>query len=226
MIGIKICGMTNIGDALSAVESGADALGFIFYPKSKRYVRPETAKELIRKLPREVAKVGVFVNGKVREVKEISRFCGLNFVQLHGDESFRYCGRFPTASLIKAFSPRTEEDVFKLKRYSVRAILVDAHEPGTYGGTGHMSDWSLALKIKERHTLILAGGLNTENIRQAIEAVGPHGVDINSGVEKLPGKKDQKRMRTIIRIVRETEKTLSDTKGASGNLFRSIPCLF
>ncbi len=226
MIGIKICGITNIGDALSAVENGADALGFIFYRKSKRYICPATAKEVIRKLPADLAKIGVFVNGKGREVKEIARFCGLNFIQLHGDESFEYCGQFPASSLIKAFSPRREEDLLKLNSYPVRAILADAREPGTYGGTGKISDWNLSRKIRERQTLILAGGLNAENIEDAILAVRPHAVDINSGIEKGPGKKDHELMRRLIQIVREMDETLTNTRDVSGDLFRSVPCLF
>jgi phosphoribosylanthranilate isomerase len=205
MINVKICGITNISDARVAVESGADALGFNFYPKSKRYVLAEKAREIIQKLPGEVTRVGVFVNQEIWEVKEIARFCDLNLIQLHGDESPQYCSQFPTSSLIKAVSPRTEKDIFKLKDYPVRAILVDAYEPGCFGGTGKISDWKLAIRIKETHPLILAGGLNAENIRQAIEAVRPHAVDINSGVEISPGRKDHDKMREIIGIVREIE---------------------
>jgi len=205
MIGIKICGMTNIGDARSAVEYGVDALGFIFYPGSQRYVPPEKAKEMIQRLPCEVIRVGVFVNQEMRAVKAIARFCNLSLIQLHGDESPEYCGQFSGFSLIKAISPRTEAEILRLGDYPVDAVLVDAYKQGRYGGTGKTSDWRLAIKIKERHPLILSGGLNADNIRAAIETVRPQAVDINSGVEISPGKKDPEKMRKIIGIIRETE---------------------
>jgi phosphoribosylanthranilate isomerase len=205
MVEVKICGITNISDAYFAAEYGVDALGFIFYPKSQRYVVPERAKEIIQKLPREIIKVGVFVSHEIHEVKEIVKFCGLNLIQLHGDEPPEYCNQFPISSLIKAVSPRIEEDIQKLKNYPVRAILVDAWGPGHYGGTGKNSDWRLAIKIKEIHPLILAGGLNNGNIRKAIETVRPQAVDINSGVEISPGNKDPDKLREIIEIVRETD---------------------
>jgi len=217
MVEVKICGITNISDAYIAVECGAEALGFIFYPKSQRYVVPEKAKEIIQKLPYKIIKVGVFVNQEIQEVKEIAKFCGLNLIQLHGDESPEYCSQFPTSSLIKAVSPRGEEDIRKLKNYSVRAFLVDEREPGHYGGTGKNSDWKLAIKVKETHPLILAGGLNKENIREAIKTVGPQAVDINSGVEILPGKKDHNKIRKIIEIVRETDYIITGRIGGPEN---------
>jgi phosphoribosylanthranilate isomerase len=209
MVEVKICGITNINDAYVAIKCGADALGFIFYPKSQRYVAPERAIEIIQKLPHEIIKVGVFVNHEIHEVKEIVKFCGLNLIQLHGDESPEYCAQFPKSSLIKAVSCRLEEDIRKLRNYSVRAILVDGREQGHYGGTGKNSDWRLAIKIKETHPLILAGGLNKENIRKAIETVRPQVVDINSGVELSPGKKDPDKIRDIIEIVRETNHNIT-----------------
>jgi phosphoribosylanthranilate isomerase len=124
MVEVKICGITNMSDAFIAAECGADALGFIFYPKSHRYVSPERAIEIIQKLPCEIIKVGVFVNHEIHEVKEIVKFCGLNLIQLHGDEPPEYCAQFPKSSLIKAISCRLEEDIRKVRDYSVRAILV------------------------------------------------------------------------------------------------------
>jgi phosphoribosylanthranilate isomerase len=210
MIGIKICGITNIGDARSAVEYGADALGFIFYPKSKRYVSPGKAREMIRELPCEVIRVGVFVNQEIREVKEIARFCNLSLIQLHGDESPQYCGQLSGFSLIKAISPRTEAEILRLGDYPVGAVLVDAYEQGRYGGTGKTSDWRLAIKVKERYPLILSGGLNADNIRAAIETVRPQAVDINSGVEISPGKKDPDKIREIVEIARGTGQALDE----------------
>jgi len=215
MIGVKICGITHIGDAYAAAESGADALGFIFYPRSRRYIAPERAKEIIQKIPGSIGRVGVFVNQEIQAVKEIVSFCGLRLIQLHGDESPQYCGQFPMSSLIKTVSHWAEEEIQKLENYAVKAILVDAREPGCYGGTGKNSDWALALKVKKNHPLILAGGLNKENIRRAIETVRPDAVDINSGVETSPGKKDPHQIREIMEIIRATDKAK-----ASGNLFR------
>lgn len=209
MVEVKICGVTNINDAYIAAENGVDALGFIFYPKSQRYVAPERAKEIIQKLPHEIIKVGVFVNHEIHEVKEIAKFCSLNLIQLHGDESPEYCAQFPKSSLIKAVSCRLEEDIRKLRNYSVRAILVDARQPRHYGGTGKNSDWRLAIKVKEMQPLILAGGLNKENIRKAIETVRPQAVDINSGVEISPRKKDPNKIREIIEIVCETDHNIT-----------------
>jgi len=221
MVEVKICGITNINDAYVAIKYGADALGFIFYPKSQRYVMPERAKEIIQKLPHEIIKVGVFVNHEIHEVKEIVKFCGLNLIQLHGDESPEYCAQFPKSSLIKAVSCRLEEDIRKLRNYSVRAILVDGQEQGHYGGTGKNSDWRLAIKVKGMHPLILAGGLNKGNIRKAIETVRPQAVDINSGVEISPGKKDPDKIKEIIEIVRETDH-VTINKGESPEYCNSV----
>ena len=213
MTEIKICGITNLDDALAVYESGADALGFIFYPKSSRYVSPEKAKEIIENIPGEITRVGVFVNHRADEIKEIVEFCSLNLVQLHGDETPEYCRQFPTSILIKAFSPRTESDLQTLKDYPVRAILVDTHDPKLYGGTGKTSNWGLASKIRESHPLILSGGLNIDNIIEAIETVHPGAVDINSGVESSPGGKDHDKVRKIIDIVHKNGRH-TDREGA------------
>ena len=206
MIEIKICGITNLDDALAVAESGADALGFIFYPKSPRYVSPEKARKIIENLTGEITRVGVFVNHRADEIKEIVDFCGLNLVQLHGDETPEYCRQFPASTLVKAFSPRDENDLQVLKDYPVKAILVDTHDPKLYGGTGKTSNWKLASKIKESHPLILSGGLNIDNIIEAIETVHPNAVDINSGVESSPRKKDHDKVRKIIEIVRKNDR--------------------
>ncbi|MBW2648816.1 MAG: phosphoribosylanthranilate isomerase [Deltaproteobacteria bacterium] len=206
MIEIKICGITNLDDALAVYENGADALGFIFYPKSPRYISPEKAKKIIENIPREITRVGVFVNHRAREVKGIIEFCGLNLVQLHGNETPEYCRQFPESIVIKSFSPRTDDDLQTLKDYPVKAILVDAHDPGLYGGTGKTSNWELASKIRDSHPLILSGGLNIDNIMDAIDTVHPHAVDINSGVESSPGKKDHDKVRKIIEIARQNDR--------------------
>ncbi|MDD5722829.1 MAG: phosphoribosylanthranilate isomerase [Syntrophales bacterium] len=202
MTGIKICGITDLDDALVAAEAGADALGFIFYPKSLRYVSPERAKEIIAGLPSGIAKVGVFVNDEPERVAKITESCGLDLLQLHGDETPEYCRLFPAPMVIKAFSLRTAGDLGRLADYPVRAILVDAFVPGLYGGTGKMSNWELAKSLKQTCALILSGGLNSENIQDAIVSVSPHAVDINSGVESSPGRKDHEKIRRIIEIIR------------------------
>ena len=216
MVEIKICGITNVSDALIAAECGVDALGFIFFPNSQRYVAPAKAKEIIQRLPCEISRVGVFVNRGIKEVKEIIQFCGLDMIQLHGDERAEYCAQFPMPSVIKAVSCRTEEEIPELRSFPVAAILMDARDPGHYGGTGKISDWRLAIMAKEAHPLILAGGLNKENMRKAIETVRPQAVDINSGVEISPGKKDLYKIREIVRMVRETDQSIINTARRSG----------
>ena len=206
MTEIKICGMTNLSDAINAAECGADALGFIFYRKSPRYIEPGVAREITRKLPDSVCKVGVFVNHDAEEIKEIVEFCGLDLIQLHGDESPEYCRQFPKSRLIKAVG-----EISRLLAYPVRAVLVDAIDPERYGGTGEKSDWDLAVRVKENYALILSGGLNPDNICQAIEIVSPDAVDINSGVERSPGKKDPEKVREIIEIVAQTGGVSKDT---------------
>ena len=182
MVQIKICGITNIEDGLAAASAGADALGFVFHPASPRYVTPGRAREIIGSLPQAVCTVGVFVNLADEEVLRIAELCGLDFIQLHGGETWEYCRRFPVRG-VKALSFRSEEEVVAMADYPVRAFLVDAHDPVRFGGTEKTCDWNLARKAAARHPLILAGGLGTENILAALEAVHPLAVDISSGVE-------------------------------------------
>lgn len=200
---IKICGITNLEDAICAVESGADAIGFIFYRQSTRHIEPKTAREIIKNLPQHIARVGVFVNQNPHEIKDIFSRCGLTMIQLHGDESPEYCFQFPVTTLIKAASPTSEDDLDILKRYSVKAILMDTRADGQYGGTGKKCNWSLAARIKSQHPLILAGGLTETNIREAIRMASPDAVDLNSGVEQFPGKKDPMKIKNVIKLIRE-----------------------
>jgi phosphoribosylanthranilate isomerase len=203
---IKICGITNREDAINACTYRADALGFIFYQQTPRYVTPEAAKHIIENLPRGIIKVGVFVNHDIQAVKDIFEYCGLDLIQLHGDESPEYCKQFPDSLLIKAYSPRSEEDLIIVNKYPVKAILIDSRDSGRYGGTGKTSDWNLAAKLKEMHALILSGGLNIDNILEAMKTVLPHAVDVNSGIEVSPGKKDPDKMKTIIEMVHAIER--------------------
>jgi phosphoribosylanthranilate isomerase len=202
---IKICGITNREDAFAAVDTGVDALGFIFYKKSPRYVSPEKAKDIIEGLPLAVTNVGVFVNQDVPEVKTVFDFCRLNLLQLHGNESPDYCRDFPESLLIKALSPKPGDDLGIVSLYPVKAFLVDAYDPEQYGGTGKTSNWELAATLSAMLHLILSGGLQKDNIREAIATVSPVAVDINSGVEVSPGKKDHRKIREIVDIIRQTD---------------------
>jgi phosphoribosylanthranilate isomerase len=220
MTQIKICGITSRTDALSAAASGADALGFIFYEASPRHVTPETARTICCDLPKRVVRVGVFVNEDASKVMKIVDFCGLDLIQLHGEEPPHYCRWFPAERLIKAVSFQGDGDPAALADYAVRAILLDHREAGRYGGTGKQSDWNLAGRIKALYPLILAGGLHEGNIEEAIRTVAPDAADLNSGVEQSPGKKDPEKVRRIIEIIRR--KTNDSTITRSQRPFRCL----
>ncbi|PKN71615.1 MAG: phosphoribosylanthranilate isomerase [Deltaproteobacteria bacterium HGW-Deltaproteobacteria-12] len=205
MTQIKICGITNAEDALCAAGCGADALGFIFYRKSPRYISPIQARQIIRKLPAGIARIGVFVNESAAEVKRIYELCNLDFIQLHGDESAEYCSCFAPEMLIKAVALHEEHDLQKSLNYHVAALLVDSRRGGLYGGTGRKANWDLALRIKNKKPLILSGGLNEENIKAALEKVAPQALDINSGVEIKPGRKDHKKIARLCKIVQSVD---------------------
>jgi phosphoribosylanthranilate isomerase len=224
MIQIKICGITNIDDARAAAEAGADALGFVFHPASPRCVTPAQAQAIIGSLSPALCTVGVFVNLPAAEVLRIAEMCGLDFIQLHGSESREYCRRFPSERLIKAFSFRSEEEFAAAADYPVHAYLVDAHDPVRFGGTGRTCDWNLAGRFAARHPLVLAGGLNAENLGKALEAVRPLAVDVSSGVESSPGKKDHEELRSLIAAVRRYD-ALS-FEGEREPIFRKIPLQF
>ncbi len=218
MTEIKICGITNIEDALCAAACGADAVGFIFHPASPRCIAPERVREIIAALPPGIATVGVFVNREAEAVAQTVEACGLDLIQLHGDESPQYCRRFPPERVIKAVFPRTPEDLRALDAYAVRAFLADFRDADRYGGTGKQADWGLAATLGKRRPLILAGGLNMENIGEALAAVAPRAVDINSGCERAPGIKDHDRMRQIVGLIRGAEKR-GDKKGGQLPIF-------
>src|SRR5512137_703036 len=221
MVQIKICGITNIEDGLAAASAGADALGFVFHPLSPRYVTPGRAREIIGGLPSGLCTVGVFVNLAASEVLQIAELCGLDFIQLHGAETSEYCRRFPGERLIKALSFRSEEEFAAMADYPVRAFLVDAHDPVRFGGTGKTCDWDLARKAAAHHPLILAGGLGAENILAALETVQPLAVDISSGVEVQPGRKDHEKIRSVIDTVRRH--AVSGPAVGKASIFKKIP---
>ncbi|MCA1556347.1 MAG: phosphoribosylanthranilate isomerase [Acidobacteria bacterium] len=210
MVKVKICGITNLEDALSAVEAGADALGFNFYPPSPRYIAPEDARRIIKELPHSTFCVGVFVNEKSPgAVSRMAAMSGVGAVQLHGDESPEYCAVLREQRVIKALRVGKDFVPEQARRYPAESILLDAFCAGARGGTGETFDWALARKTREVVAqLYLAGGLTPENIADAIAAVEPFAVDVCSGVELAPGRKDMSRVRAFISAVRACQKNL------------------
>jgi phosphoribosylanthranilate isomerase len=191
MVRIKICGITNHEDASMAVRMGVEAIGFIF-AQSPRRIDPEMAREIIDGLPPFTRTVGVFVNEAPETIKEIIRFCALDLVQLHGDESPDICARLMPHT-IKSFRIKDESSLNVLESYvgKVRAFLFDTYAEEKWGGTGKIFDWDLAIKGKNPGVpVILSGGLDPSNIQAAISTVQPYAVDVNSGIEERPGKKD------------------------------------
>ncbi len=199
---VKICGITNIEDALDASACGADALGFVFYPGSVRFVDPDRARKIIAELPPLVTTVGLFVNEQPARICEMVDFCGLDTVQLHGDEEPNQCC-YPSCRVIKALRLKETMPDELFASYSVAALLLDAYVPDQFGGTGHCCDWEQAAAIAAQHRVILAGGLNPENVAEAVRQVRPYGVDVSSGVEKTPGKKDPEKVARFIRMAKE-----------------------
>lgn len=196
MVRVKICGITNIEDALLAVELGADALGFIF-AESPRRVSSEGVASIVSQLPPFVSKVGVFVDEEKEEVAEIADVCGLDTLQFHGVEPPDYCTRF-REKVIKSLRVKNADSIEVLPSYSVDAFLLDTHVEGVPGGTGVTFDWNLAVQAKKYGRIILSGGLNPQNVAEAIERVRPYAVDVSSGVEMRTGKKDPEKLRTFI----------------------------
>ena len=199
MVKVKICGITNPQDASLAVELGVDALGFIFAP-SPRQVSPKNAQRIIDSLPPFVQKVGVFVDGDLRSIQHIKDFCGLDVIQLHGDESPEFC-RELMPDTIKAFRLKNASSLIPLELYqgNVRALLLDTYQKGLKGGTGKPFEWRLALKARELGIpVILSGGLGPSNIAKAILTVRPYAIDVNSSIERQPGRKDPELMRQLM----------------------------
>ncbi len=199
---VKICGITNIEDAVAAAEYGADAIGFVFQPKSPRAITPETAKNIVSALPPFITTIGVFVNESKREIEKIIRYVGLNIVQLHGNEPPDACQL--NRKVIKAIRVKDLTDLEPLKRYNVSAFLLDTYSPHTMGGTGQIFNWDIAVEAKKFGRIILAGGLNHENIEEAIKWVRPYGIDVATGVESnKKGEKDHKKLKLFIEKARQ-----------------------
>jgi phosphoribosylanthranilate isomerase len=197
---VKICGITNLEDALNCAHAGADALGFIFYKKSPRYIEPKEAATIIQHLPLFITPVGVFVNESRNRIEEISKQTHIRIIQMSGDESPADCTGF-SVKVWKSFRIKNLHEVEAVKEYTIAAAMLDGAGNGIYGGSGVLADFSIALAMKKFHPVILAGGLNPDNVLDAIQAVQPYAVDINSGVESIPGKKDHAKVALLFKAL-------------------------
>ncbi|RUM40482.1 MAG: phosphoribosylanthranilate isomerase [Desulfurobacterium sp.] len=206
MVKVKICGITNLEDALTATEAGADALGFILYSKSKRFIKAKDVRKITLNLPPFTLKVGVFVNEDPRNVLEILSYAHLDFAQLHGDETPEECEYVGKNRVIKVFRLKEIAEIEKIEPYigKIRAILLDTYSKDSYGGTGKTFNWEIARAVKERFDIpvILSGGLNPENVAKAIREVNPYAVDVSSGVETEPGKKDKEKVFQFVKVAK------------------------
>ncbi len=203
MVKVKICGITNLEDALAALFNQADALGFVFYKKSPRYISPVIARNISRILPKKIIRVGVFANEKEKAVKKIAEMCGLNMLQFHGLESPLYCQRFKGYKIIKAFRVDKKIDLDEVKRYKTFAYLFDAYKKDEIGGTGKKFNWNLLKQVvKIKQPVFLSGGLAASNVNEAIKLLNPDWVDVSSSLESCPGKKDHKKIQKFIQVIK------------------------
>ncbi len=204
---IKICGITNYDDTVSVIDAGATAIGFNFFPQSKRYINPIAAKEIADKIRGKISIVGVFVNEELSSVKAIGAMVKLTYCQFHGDEDPEYVNKFPNA--IKSFRINDSLKNVYFDDYKTAAFLLDAYDEKEFGGTGKQFNWLLAREANEFGKIILAGGLNDGNVGSAIEIVQPWGVDVSSGVEIEPGKKDKKKIQQFVLNARNSFEQLN-----------------
>jgi phosphoribosylanthranilate isomerase len=199
---VKICGITNLADAQAAAEAGADALGFVFYEKSLRFISIKTAAGISCALPPFIIRAGVFVNPTKELVFKAIAGCGLSLLQFHGDESPEFCAQFSLMSM-KVFRVRDAGSLKELSKYKTDAWLLDAYSSDTHGGTGEVFNWDLAVEAqKSGRPIFLAGGLTPGNVAGAVRKVRPFGVDVSSGVESSPGKKDHAKVRAFVNAVK------------------------
>ena len=204
MVKVKICGITNLEDALACFFYGAHALGFVFYKKSPRYISPSVAGNISRILPKQIKRVGVFVNMSVLEVKKIAKLCDLDMLQFHGQESPAYCQKFEGYKVIKAFRIDKKEDLCDISRYKTFAYLFDSFSNTKLGGTGNKFNWKILAQVgKIKPVVFLSGGLTCTNVACAVKLLKPDWVDASSGLERSFGKKDHKK---IIKFIQEAEK--------------------
>ncbi|MBS1257250.1 MAG: N-(5'-phosphoribosyl)anthranilate isomerase [Candidatus Scalindua arabica] len=202
MTKVKICGIKTLSDAKVAVDYGADAIGFVF-AESVRNVSKEKARAIVRKLPPFVTTVGLFVNDTAENIEAICRFCGLDAIQLHGNERPSLLNKLKAFKTIKAFRIQNEKDILPIKKYKPDAILLDGYSEKNMGGTGTSFDWKIVKDIRTSIPIIVAGGLTPLNVSRAIKIVKPYGVDVSSGVESSPGKKDRKLIKKFIDAVKK-----------------------
>jgi phosphoribosylanthranilate isomerase len=196
---VKICGITNIDDAILSYELGADAIGFIFYEKSKRYIEPEKAKEIIRQIPAFVLKVGVFVNESTDKINNLAKDIKLNLIQLHGNESPKMIADIHLPA-IKAFRVSENFDYSTLEQFKNCSFLLDTYNKNEFGGTGQQFNWkNIPSEIKSE--IILAGGISENNIEQIYKDVNPYAIDVSSSIEKEPGKKDHKKLKQLFKKI-------------------------
>lgn len=196
----------GVKDAKNALDSGCDALGFVFYKKSPRYLNARKACDIIRNLPKRAVTIGVFANAKEKTIKNIAKSCGLDILQFHGDESWEFCRRFKGYRIIKAFKVKDKIDLPRILRYKTFAYLFDAFTKSKPGGTGKRFNWKLLGELdglNRRRPVFLSGGLNENNVRQAIKTVRPDWVDVSSSVEITPGRKDLKKVKRFIEIAKK-----------------------
>ncbi|MFH0828211.1 MAG: phosphoribosylanthranilate isomerase [Candidatus Omnitrophota bacterium] len=200
MVKVKICGITNKEDALSAVDSGCDGLGFVFYKKSPRYISPEKAKEIISALPSGVIKIGVFVNSGEKFIKKIARECSLDMLQFHGRQTPEFCRRFGGYKVIKSFRIKDKINLGEVSRYRVCAYLFDTFSSASFGGTGEVFNWAVLAKDLAgiNKPVFLAGGLNEKNVKAAVKQVKPEWVDASSRLEIKSGEKDHLKVKKFI----------------------------
>lgn len=202
MVKVKICGITNLEDALAALFSGASAIGFVFYDKSPRYIKPQQAKNISLILPKKIKRVGVFVNEDAAKVKKIARLCNLDMLQFHGQESPGYCRKFKGYKVIKAFRINNKEDLEGVSRYKTFAYLFDSFSRTKLGGTGKKFNWKiLAQTAKMEPVVFLSGGLAIGNVKKAIKLAKPDWVDVSSSLESKPGKKDHKKIQEFMKKI-------------------------
>lgn len=206
MVKVKICGITNLQDALAAVIAGADALGFVFYRRSPRYIAPEVAREIIRLLPKKIIKAGVFVDMPLARIKNIAKACKLDILQFHGKETPQFCRKFKNYCVVKALRVNKAVDLTEILQYNTYGYLFDSYVRSTPGGTGKCFNWKLLRNIAAiKRPVFLSGGLHEGNVLRAIKAVRPTWVDASSSLERSPGKKDHRRIARFIKKVKSSK---------------------
>jgi len=206
MVKVKVCGITNVSDAAASVDAGCDALGFVFYKKSPRYVSPAVAARIIHELPAGTLAMGVFVNAHEKTVRRIAGLCGLDILQFHGNESVEFCSRFKDYKVIKAFRVKNKLDGEKIAGYKTFAYLFDTYVASQAGGTGRRFDWKLIRSLRDlKRPIFLSGGLTAENVCEAVKIARPDWVDASSSLEISAGKKDHAKVKAFIRSAKKAE---------------------